>query len=180
MKCISCREYDIFLPHFYGGELPDSCFNWLKNLSLVNQKDGEKEFIKLISRRGQEALQIRNYVGLLQTPDGTCIEILPKTSIDEICREDAVKLLFKMLKVVYDLSAVESTAANLAVTNQPLIEILISQFLMHVTKLVHKGLRSDYFRINAQKYFLKGRLLALCVRIPFAPVENTILRGEAS
>lgn len=158
MGCISLREYDIIRPHSSGGDVPDVCFEWLKKTALARQKLADKEFVKIVSRGGDEALQVRNYVGLLQTPDGTCIEIFPKSSSGVFEREAAVKLLLKMLGKVYDLSALEATAADLGVRKQPLIEILISLFLMRVAKLVHKGIRSDYSRIKDRKTFLKGRL----------------------
>ncbi len=126
-------------------------------LALERQEKEETEFIRLISKRGIESLQVRNYVGLLQTPDGTCIEILPKISDVNANREESILLLLKMLQKVYDLPELKSTDASLDVKKSSLIEILISRFLSQVALLVHKGIRSDYIRIQEQRAYLKGR-----------------------
>lgn len=158
MNCISLKEYDYLYTESSGGNVPDACFKWLKETVLSRQKNEEKAFLKFASRKGKESLQVINYVGLLQTPDGTCIEILPKITNQFQDRDKAVHLLLKMLKAVHKLPALESTEANLGLKNQPLIEILISMFLKHVAHLVHKGIRSDYQRVHDTRAFLKGRL----------------------
>lgn len=141
-----------------GGNVPDRCFHWLKNTVLSRQKEGEQEFLRFSTRQGEESLQVINYVGLLQTPDGTCLEILPKITKGQQQRDQAVRLLFKMLRVVHKLPALDTTDADLATKDRPLLEILISVFLKHVTDLVHKGIRSDYQRVQDTRAFLKGRL----------------------
>ncbi len=158
MNCISVKEYDYLHSESDGGKVADSCFSWLKKIALKNRKDLEREFLRLVSRKGSEALQVRNYVGVLQTPNGTCIEILPKISNKSFHREESVAILHKMLRTVYELPAIEGTTAQLGVKNHPLLEVLIGQFLKHVAKLVHTGIRSDYSRTKNRKPFLKGRL----------------------
>ena len=157
MTCISINEYSVLTSINQGGVLPDACYLWLRRIALERQENEETEFLRLISRRGIESLQVRNYVGLLQTPDGTCIEILPKISDGNDNRDESVSLLLKMLQKVYELPGLESTDASLEVKKSPLIEILISRFLNSVATLVHKGIRSDYIRIQEQRDFLKGR-----------------------
>jgi len=156
--CIVLKEYETFTSIEHGGKLPVVCYQWLKKIALERQKGKGTEFLRLISRDGKESLQVRNYVGLLQTPDGTCIEILPKISEGKEDRKESIKLLFKMLQKVHDLPAIETTDASLDIQNNPLIEILIGRFLKLVTNLVHKGIRSDYIRVQEQQAFMKGRL----------------------
>jgi 5-methylcytosine-specific restriction enzyme subunit McrC len=50
-----------------------------------------------------------------------------------------------------------------------LLEALLSHFLQEVTTLVHRGIRSDYVRIQAEKTFIKGRLrIAQQIRQPLS------------
>ncbi len=156
--CIVLKEYETFSSIEYGGKLPTACYQWLKNIALEHQDSGGNEFLKLLSRNGKECLQVKNYVGVLQTPDGTCIEVLPKISDGKEDRNDSIKLLLKMLQKVHELPAIETTDAALDIQNNPLIEVLIGRFLKLVANLVHKGIRSDYIRDQEQQNFLKGRL----------------------
>ena len=169
MSCISLNEYGVLTSVSQGGQLPDACYLWLKKIVLEQQENEETEFLRLLSRNGVESLQVRNYVGLLQTPNGTCIEILPKINQSNDSRDESITLLLKMLQRVYELPALESTDASLEIKKSPLIEILISRFLKLVAILVHKGIRSDYIRIQEQRAFLKGRLrIAQQIRQPIS------------
>jgi len=158
VSCIVINEYGVLTSIKNGGQLPNACFIWLKKIALEQQEKEKAEFVRLVSRGGIESLQVKNYVGLLQTPNGTCIEILPKISDGLVDRDDSISLLLKMLQKVYELPSLESTDALLDIKKNPLIEILIGRFLKLVAVLVHKGIRSDYIRIQEQRDFLKGRL----------------------
>jgi len=155
---IILKEYETFTSIEHGGTLPVACYQWLKKIALECQENNKPEFLRLLSRGGKESLQVRNYVGLLQTPDGTRIEILPKISNGKEDRVDSIKLLFKMLQKVHDLPAIETTDASLDKQNNPLIEVLIGRFLKQLAILVHKGIRSDYIRVQEQQKFMKGHL----------------------
>ena len=131
---------------------------WLKSICLT-RRDDQSEFLRLVSKNGNECLQVRNYVGILETPSGTQIEILPKTvqsSTQSI--EETRSLIWKMLSSINDIPWTESEDAHLRTTNRPIIEILIYKFLKEVSKVVKRGIRSDYVRIQEEARFLKGRL----------------------
>lgn len=109
-----------------------------------------------------KVLQVQNYVGVITTPDGTQIEILPKTSdefSDEVGIKQSRKLLLKMLRSVDGVFPIQSTEAFLNLEKMPLPEVLIHFFLELLTKVVRKGIRRDYQRIESEEKFLKGRLL---------------------
>ena len=59
--------------------LSEKSFAQLKQLASA-QKEGEAELLSYRLKSGQECFQVLNYVGLLQTPDGCQIEVLPKTT----------------------------------------------------------------------------------------------------
>jgi len=67
------REYE-FLQYKYESEknyINEKTFNQLENFVLAN----ENEYLKLTSKKGYgKVLQAQNFVGLIQTKDGTVIE----------------------------------------------------------------------------------------------------------
>jgi 5-methylcytosine-specific restriction enzyme subunit McrC len=162
-KEITIREYGLLIKggasHDIGcSSISASAFDWL----LVNgQSIGEngRELVR-IKRQGKGiALQVVNFVGVLDTPCGTRIEILPKVASNSDNPELARKTLLKMLSVVEKLKLEQFHQSNLKITKQPLFEILITQFLQATSKLIKKGLRSEYQRIEKESSFLKGQLL---------------------
>ncbi|MEN9432524.1 MAG: hypothetical protein RLZZ422_113 [Pseudomonadota bacterium] len=133
----------------------ESAFEWLTHY-ILEDEEKQPPFIKHYGNQ----LQVKNYVGIIETPCGTCIEILPKIYKNETVenQKKSKQLLWKMLTVVYDLKSLEATEANLEKRSGRLIDILINFFLKTVSQIMHRGLRSDYIRIQAERNFIKGRL----------------------
>jgi 5-methylcytosine-specific restriction enzyme subunit McrC len=163
INAITIQEYGLLVKEGCSqsitcSAIPASAFDWL----LVNgQSIGEKsrELIK-VKRQGKGiALQVVNFVGVLDTPCGTRIEILPKITTNTDDSEQARKTLLKMLSVVQKLKLEQFHQSRLKTAKQPLFEILISQFLRTTAKLIKKGLSSQYQRIQSESPFLKGQLL---------------------
>ena len=145
------------LGHAY---IPEKAFEHLCELSASFSKHGAKVF----ELAGRRKLKLDQYVGVIETPCGTRIEILPKhmelngTSDQEIILEER-KLLQKMLSVCLHLPYREVGAASLnRFKNQPLHEWIISQFLASFERLVQRGLRFDYNRVQEEQKFLRGQL----------------------
>lgn len=103
-------------------------------------------------------LQVRNFVGVIDTPCGVRIEILPKISTVDSDIVPARRQLLKMLERVYRIPLIESGKGSVEKINRTLPEMLISQFLKQVNHLVKRGVRSDYLLESGQKRFLRGRL----------------------
>ncbi len=135
--------------------ISESAFEWLTQY-ILEDEEKQPPFIKHYG----DKLQVKNYVGIIETPCGTCIEVLPKIYKNETEEEQkkSKQLLWKMLAVVYDLKSLEATETNLEKRSGRLIDILISYFLQAVSHIVRRGLRSDYVRIQAERHFIKGRL----------------------
>tara|TARA_R110001583_G_scaffold195364_2_gene372304 strand:+ start:6020 stop:7312 length:1293 start_codon:yes stop_codon:yes gene_type:complete len=162
-KEITIREYGLLVK---GGNNCDmscssisaSAFEWL----LVNgQSVGEsnRELVR-VKRQGKSiVLQVVNFVGVLDTPCGSRIEILPKVAANDENPELARKTLLKMLSVVEKLKLEQFHQSSLQTLKQPLFEVLITQFLQATSKLIKRGLRSQYKRIEKETSFLKGQLL---------------------
>lgn len=159
MTTLCLREY----AHIRRTAIPSSAFTWLETLASQRKK-GEAEFL----RHYGQSLQVRNFVGVLETPCGTVIEILPKIADTDNPEADRA-LLLKMLNVVYKLKPRESTEASLETRQGSLLEILITRFLQEVSRIVHRGIRSDYVRIKEEAAFIKGRLrIAQQIRQPIS------------
>ncbi|MCG9582952.1 McrC family protein [Vibrio tubiashii] len=127
---------------------------------MINGQSNNEESVDLIKlkKHGSSiALQVINYVGVLETPCGIRIEILPKIS-DKQDRQVATKVLLKMLSTVYKLNLHRFESAALQTLNRPLFEVLIGYFLNEVSVVIKKGIRSQYTRVQARKPYLKGQL----------------------
>lgn len=70
-------------------------FEAIENFILSNEQ--AMPYLKITTKKGYgKVLQAQNYVGVLQTKDGTTIEILPK--IRELSEVTSKSILIKMLK----------------------------------------------------------------------------------
>ena len=158
---ITIREFGLLLN---GGDkssidchsIPRKAFEWLMVNGQSNNK-GSVDIIKVKKHGSSIALQVINYVGILETPCGTRIEILPKISEKEDSQA-ATKVLLKMLSTVHKLNMHRFENSSLQTLNRPLFEILIGYFLKEVSDVIKKGVRSQYTRVQASKPYLKGQL----------------------
>jgi 5-methylcytosine-specific restriction enzyme subunit McrC len=157
------REFGLLVQGARRAGSPDVCgidsskaWDFFENLAFSDAK--EDRFIEVARFEGKKALRVRNFVGVICAPDGTQIEILPKTSEGEQNPQDTRDLLWKMLGTVEDLHFLETTKAHLKLRSAPLSEALVSIFLDQVAGLVRRGIRRDYERVEEEEPFLRGRL----------------------
>ena len=130
-------------------------FDSLEKFVLENEKTAQ--YLKITTKNGfGKVLQAQNYVGVIQTKDGTTIEILPK--IKNATTEKSKDILIKMLKTLKNSPFKNSSVANLKSSKIPLFEIFISMFLEELTVLVRNGIKSDYISKEENLKFLKGKL----------------------
>lgn len=133
---------------------PDT-FDSLEKFVLENEKTAQ--YLKITTKSGfGKVLQAQNYVGVIQTKDGTTIEILPK--IKNATIEKSKEILIKMLKTLKNSPFKNLSVANLKSSKIPLFEIFISMFLEELTVLVRNGIKSDYISKEENLKFLKGKL----------------------
>ena len=142
----------------------DSEPNYLhvKNFGAIEKFVLENEhvatYLKITTKKGYgKVLQAQNYVGLIQTKDGTTIEILPK--IKSLSEEKTKEILIKMLKTLKNSPFKNFNKAHLKSSKLPLLEIFISMFLEELSKLIKKGIKSDYVTKEENVKYLKGKLL---------------------
>mgnify|MGYP003403450235 FL=1 len=130
-------------------------FDSLEKFVIENEKTAQ--YLKITTKNGfGKVLQAQNYVGVIQTKDGTTIEILPK--IKNATTEKSKDILIKMLKTLKNSPFKNLSVANLKSSKIPLFEIFISMFLEELTVLVRNGIKSDYISKEENLKFLKGKL----------------------
>ena len=135
-------------------QVSQSAFDWVCKLNSTLSNSGAS----LIQLENQQWLRLDNYVGVIETPCGTRIEIVPKHFGEADSLEKSRSLLVKMLSATLDLPSREVGAADLQTFDAPLNEWIIAQFLRALDRLIKQGIRSEYRVVEEEQRFLKGQL----------------------
>ncbi len=153
---ITIREYQIL--HTKEGRenyISAKNFEAIENFVLSNEQ--AIPYLKVTTKKGYgKVLQAQNYVGVLQTKDGTTIEILPK--IREVDTMTSKEILVRMLQTLKKSPFKHFNMGHLKSTNMPLLEIFITMFLDELSELIKKGIKSDYITKEENLAYLKGKL----------------------
>ncbi len=137
--------------------IPQSAFNALEQQTL-KWPEGKAAALRLRNHKGHRCLQVLNYVGLIETPDGHQLEILPKVTRNKDSAAQLRLLLRDMLTTVFNIKATNIGAATLGTLPHTWLESLMTLFLEEVNNLVHKGIIKEYSRTSEEALFLKGQL----------------------
>ncbi|EAP93674.1 hypothetical protein V12B01_08170 [Vibrio splendidus 12B01] len=135
-----------------------SAFVFLKQIALGSKEDNK--LFRLCKKSGSEALQVRNHAGVIFTPDGTHIEVLPKVGRTSSNPTLARKSLLVMLRALKGFSHIQTSSALIHEEKMPLLEVFIGQFINSVLNLVKKGLKSDYVKTVDNLVYQKGKLVS--------------------
>ncbi|MFV9683982.1 McrC family protein [Pseudomonas sp. NY15367] len=135
-------------------QLSQSAFDWLCELSASFSRNGAT----LLQVDGRHALKWDSYVGVVETPCGTRLEILPKHHEQDDCLLKSRQLLRKLIQQALQLKPREASVASLELFDAPLSEWVMGQFLTELDLLVKRGVRFDYQRIEEEQRFLRGQL----------------------
>lgn len=165
-KHIQVREFDFLTKGGVGHEryfpLSEKRFNALRDFVLENRsevEDSPLELMRLCSPKGVgEAIQLRNYVGLVELPDGYQIEILPKIRVDGDADEERMVFLRMLRYLGTDVSFKTLDNAHLRSGKAPLFEVFIGMFVAEASDLVRRGLRSAYVEVHSQESFVRGKI----------------------
>ena len=125
------------------------------------------EFMKLGSERHKKYISVNNYVGVIQTPKGHQIQILPKIDLgldendsNEINSFAQTKKIFlKMIRSLRDLPIKHLDTTNLKTEKLPIFEIFIRMYLQEAIILAKRGLKSAYLEHEDNLRFYKGKLM---------------------
>ncbi|RRB02361.1 McrC family protein [Larkinella rosea] len=132
-------------------QVSDAVFDALRNFVTESETDSVMTFFL---QKGRECIRVKNYVGLLETKDGTQLEILPK-AIDV---EHARKTLLRMLRYLRNSPFRSIQSVHLGTSRLPLWEVFISLFLDEVIPLIMRGLQKSYVSRTDNQRFWKGKL----------------------
>lgn len=131
-----------------------TAFDWLCTLQSRLRPGGAS----LLEVEGRQWLRLDSLVGVIQTPCGTVLEILPKTHDHDDDASCSRTMLRKMVASLLDLPAKEAGEAALEHFDVPLTEWVMRQFLLALQRLVQQGLRHDYVRVEEELPYLRGQL----------------------
>jgi len=138
-------------------QVSQTAFDWL--LAESARLRGADTGARLVELESRRELRLDNYVGVLESPCGTRIEILPKALEPGEGIEAGRALLQKMLARCLNLTPRQSNPTALRTFDAPLSEWVARQFLQGVDHLVKRGLRFDYHSVQEELRYLRGRLL---------------------
>ncbi len=135
--------------------IPESAFEHICQLSLRWSRSG---FPLLALPEGQRALRVDNYVGVLETPCGLQLEILPKHVETDAGGLEARRLLLRMLAALLDIKPRQGEVADIALLRRPMTEWVARQFLEHMGHLVQRGMKFDYREEVEELGYVRGRI----------------------
>ncbi|WP_245440395.1 McrC family protein [Neorhizobium sp. T25_13] len=105
-----------------------------------------------------DTISVQNYVGVVQTPCGTQIEILPKYVSEQDDAGAARRLLITMITESMNIKPRLAGNAEIAAFDLPMTEWLATAFLDEASELLRRGLRSAYTIFDRRERFLRGKL----------------------
>ena len=135
--------------------------------TFLSGRDGQGESLNAVAtftRLGQmDAVKLSQWVGLIRLPDGTVIEILPKTherpgarkGADSLPRSRA--LLLRMLTATDERFRV-APPAELDTAHMPLLEVVLRYALEGIRAGVRQGVPHAYVGVREERPGLRGRL----------------------
>lgn len=135
-------------------QISETAFDWLCELSASFRRSGAT----LLQVEGRRSLKWDSYVGVIETPCGTILEILPKHFEKDGCKAKSRNLLRKLIQAALSLKPRQVSVAGLELFDAPLTEWVMGQFLGELDLLVKRGIRFDYQRIEEDQRFLRGQL----------------------
>jgi len=163
MRGATIFEFDAVAPLGAGAgvtEVPPEVFAWLESVCLQTAERGEAAWLRLTQRRGRRAVQVTSFVGVMRSPNGFQLEVLPKLGrAIEGGPPEARRLLIDMLKCFPGFRHIRTDSAHLLATKMPLLEVFIAEFLAAVGHVVKRGLRRDYVAERSNLFALRGKLL---------------------
>lgn len=144
-------------PSLDYAQVTATAFDWLCDINASFTRGGAS----LVQLEDRRCLRLDNFVGVVETPCGTLLEILPK----HVARADGAKasrtLLRRMIAAALDLPSREAWETRLQLFDAPLNEWVMGCFLAALDHLIKRGIRSDYLRVESAERYLRGQLDAV-------------------
>lgn len=163
-KTITIREYWFIStnPHwtyqeYFSAYVKPDTFEEIRTF-LLDERNQAYNILSLSRKIWYgEVIIAQNYVGVIQTKNGTTIEILPKIS-NTTDITTTRNIFLKMLKNLKDSPFKNLDNANLKIQKFPILEIFITLFLDELDKLLKKWIKKNYLLHEENIGYLKGKL----------------------
>lgn len=140
--------------------IPAKIFAWLESECLRASGTGEAAWARPGLRHGKRTIQMMNSVGVICSPGGFQIEVLPKVGkLADNGGYSARVLLLDMLSCLGEFRHIRKDQAQLQARRMPLFEVFVSQFLVSVVAVLKMGLASGYTPLEESLASLRGKLL---------------------
>nr|WP_301542615.1 McrC family protein [Cupriavidus basilensis] len=144
-------------------QISTTAFDWLCKLNASFSAKGAA----IVQIEGRRWLKLDNHVGVLETPCGTRLEILPKHFEQGDCVMQSRQLLCRMICTAFDLPRRDAGQADLERFDLPINEWVMMRFLQALDQLTKRGMRFDYQRVEEEQRYLRGQLdIAKQMRLP--------------
>lgn len=135
-------------------QISETAFDWLCSLAASFSKAGAT----LLQVDDRKWLRLDNFVGVLESPCGQVIEVLPKIheSVDDASASR--QLLCRLITDAVELPTRQAETASLALQYNCISEWVMAHFLAQLDYLLKRGLRFDYQRVDEEQRYLRGQL----------------------
>lgn len=165
------REYGVISEGIYGSafangvEIDSVAFgNLVKYIDENSESQSFRNALRIFRQNKRNHIRVSNYVGVIETRDGTTVEILPKIYGGDDNSDLSVtrtKLVFmRMLSALSDSPFIQQGQASLAVVDKyPMIEVFITSYLQNLDDLLRKGLRGGYQSVRSETQFVRGKII---------------------
>ena len=134
----------------------------LKEFALANQTDGQGNYRPVLVSKNNR-LYAQNYVGIIETREGTVLEILPKVDFaeDEDPEKTETKRVFlNMLRSWHGFKSAQFNESSInAVRHFNMLEVFVHLFLNDLVLLTQRGLARHYQSVEDNLPCLRGRIL---------------------
>ena len=146
-------------------QIPKKTFENLWSFILENKgEDDTDEVMSVHIKGGRKYIKTGRYIGTIQTKDGAIIEILPKIYKSSNKEENDVilcrRIFLRMLSCFQKSQTKTFQEATLATKeNFPILEVYITKYLSEVERLLRNGIKKNYFQVEENQKYLKGKLL---------------------
>jgi 5-methylcytosine-specific restriction enzyme subunit McrC len=135
-------------------QISETAFDWLCQLAASFSSAGAK----LLQLDDRKWLRLDSYVGVLESPCGQVIEVLPKIHDTDDCATKSRELLCRLIAEAMEIPTRQAENASLALKHNSLSEWVMAQFLAELDYLLKRGLRFDYLRVEEEQRYLRGQL----------------------
>ena len=151
------REHEKLTTELTG--LDENELRALKEFALEHQTDEEDNYRPVLQLKNSELIA-GNYVGIIETRNGTVLEILPKVDFAKDI-EETKQIFFNMLRDWREFkSLAQFNASHInAVRRFNMLEVFVHLFLNNLVLLTQRGLARHYQPVEDNQPYLRGRIL---------------------